>query len=345
MSERISAPTSNVINFLKCILCVGVVCIHSGFDENSVGVYGHDLGVFYGFHKVFVMTFLDKTCVPVFFVISGYLYFNNIDSFSFLEYRKKTISRLRSLLLPFLIANILFFIGGIIVRGFGNENIFSSCADALYGWKEGFPSDPPLWYMRDLMVVCFIFTPVIYFLTRKASFLFPILLIILWVFDFWYTSFPGFELKPFFFFSLGAFMGIKKYDMISLIQIPKWGVFYILLFLVLLFVVCIWQIDVMDRIAVLLSIPFWMSLAYWMASLGIKCPLPIVSATVFIYIYHYYLAIAIPRGVLVLVGFSIPLSFFAFFSGVISTIVIMTILYFVLRKFTPRLLSLMIGNR
>ena len=132
------------------------------------------------YHYIGEFTSIIACCaVPLFFFISGYLYFNNIplrgeNSYSFSVWKQKSKNRVRSLLIPYLSWNLLvlllFFIGQQIV---GNSDALSkdgyklvadySVIDYLKAFyaidSTGMPVDGPLWFIRDLFIVSIIITP------------------------------------------------------------------------------------------------------------------------------------------------------------------------------------------
>ena len=74
----VNQETSNVISVLKCLLCIGVVCIHSTFNEDSLGVSGNDISHFLIFSDFFVIrdkfrNLNDSTMIGLLFM---HFYFN-----------------------------------------------------------------------------------------------------------------------------------------------------------------------------------------------------------------------------------------------------------------------------
>ena len=102
-----------------------------------------------------------EAAVPLFFFISGFLFFYNTH-FDLTVYQKKNKKRIHSLLIPYLIWNTVFF---IFVHSL--QFIYPSLADnhkpfSELGWKgildaywnlsEGLI---PLWFVRDLIIINF----------------------------------------------------------------------------------------------------------------------------------------------------------------------------------------------
>lgn len=117
----------------------------------------------------------NRTAVPLFYIISGYLFFLKVPG-GFRSIEGKMRKRVKTLLIPYIIANIFtfFFYCGInaIALKFGgvsnalNFKIFNDIAAlGLWGTLKMVFIDPPvafqLWFVRDLMVMVF-FSPLIW---------------------------------------------------------------------------------------------------------------------------------------------------------------------------------------
>lgn len=95
------------IGRLRFLLIVGIVLLHaygSALTIQGVTVGIESSGVGLQFLRDFISQGLARSCVPVYFLISGYLYFHD-NSGSGAEYLKKTQGRIRSLLIPYLCWN------------------------------------------------------------------------------------------------------------------------------------------------------------------------------------------------------------------------------------------------
>lgn len=173
---------------------------------------------------------LARISVPLFFFISGYLFFEGIRKGGSLFYAKNK-KRVRSILVPYLSWSIITFLysvgrGSSLLRVlFPNakpcsiiEQIIGMYANLNYDWL--FQSEPvppinvPLWFVRDLFVVI-LCSPIIYFFLKKKrqGYVVLVLMLILWMQTFFPTYLiPGISLVSFLFFSMGAFMKIHNYN-------------------------------------------------------------------------------------------------------------------------------------
>lgn len=116
MMSDLNLQESKTIDLLKFVLIIGIVFIHVAPATLVIeGVYygvNSEKSLFY-YNSQFFSNVLGRISVPLFFFISGYLFF--LDSkFDLQAYRKKIRSRKRSLLIPYLFWNtftiIMYFI-------------------------------------------------------------------------------------------------------------------------------------------------------------------------------------------------------------------------------------------
>ena len=190
--------TGNRVDLLRVLLTVGIVCRHATMTDLAVST-----GAFDSFTQV--MVWLTEICVPLFYVLSGYLYFRNAPLNPqprwFLE---KYRSRFFSLVIPYLIANIIawgcyfFAIKEVpsMVSGFFGDN----WKDPVFVFWTG-PINMSLWFIRELILVVLL-SPVVYLLVRYLRIWGVLALGVLWAFKIG----PA----PLFFFSIGACEGIWK---------------------------------------------------------------------------------------------------------------------------------------
>ena len=178
----------------------------------------------YEFLKLLVSQTLVKVAVPVFFIMSGYLFFANVEKWSLEVYKAKMLRRMKTLLIPYLIWNFLMAVklktiswnmfwnfwcpAGIQTDWFGHVQMMTA------------PANMPLWFLRDLMVVS-LFTPIIYILVRKSGSWLMALLTILYLSGIC-AFIPGLSAYAIYFFSFGAFLSIRSMDLIETFKRLEW---------------------------------------------------------------------------------------------------------------------------
>ena len=178
----------------------------------------------YEFLKLLVSQTLVKVAMPVFFIMSGYLFFANVDKWDVTTYKKKIWRRVKTLLIPYLIWNLLMAVklktfswnifwvfwcpAGIQTDWFGQEQLMTA------------PANMPLWFLRDLMVVSLL-TPIIYILVRKLGYWLMAVLTLLYLSGAC-AFIPGLSAYSVYFFILGAFLSIRKRDLIEHLKRLEW---------------------------------------------------------------------------------------------------------------------------
>ena len=171
-------------------MIVMVVYIHSYYLESETREIPN-----------FVQTFvsaLTSVAVPLFYTISGFLFFKGITSTGQCLYKIR--KRVRTLLVPYLIWNIFFVLWFVVlteiphVSKYINSDILSnySIQNPLNTLCNLFikPAGFHLWFLRDLLLFVFL-TPLLYVLINKTKWLpfFIILLTTGGVTIFWLSSF------------------------------------------------------------------------------------------------------------------------------------------------------------
>lgn len=220
---EITKLQSQTIDYLIFILIVGVVFIHTkDFAPNALvcmqNIDYSDLSgmdIFAVVVRVF-SEFIPSLSVPLFFIISGFLFFNKTKDWTTSVYRAKIKGRFQTLLIPYIIWNTLALIALMATpNGFMYYNISTDVfADyTIINYVKGYiiwngysPYLNPMWFIRDLFILCLI-SPIIYFFIKRTKYLWLVLVFI----NYWLDILPPylyFTKSPLFFFSLGAFVSI-----------------------------------------------------------------------------------------------------------------------------------------
>lgn len=185
---------SKAISLLRFPLMVGIVFVHNNFSGLG-GLSPAAAHCAVGLEQFFGKS-LAAFCVPMFFLISGFLYFYRAD-FTLSSYRKKTLSRVRTILIPYLIWNLLCF---FLFMAMGKAS-FADIGAALWSFRDGMPACFQMWFLRDLMVLVLI-APVVYVVMRFGAWWAAGALGLLWLATGWGVGLC--------FFSFGACLSIHK---------------------------------------------------------------------------------------------------------------------------------------
>lgn len=157
---------------------------------------------------------LCASAVPLFFLISGFLYFKGCESqFGLKDYINKNKKRLRTLVLPYILWNIftLLLFGAIQTlmpqmmsgkHALIADYSFRDWLMAFWSTGEGFPINGPMWFIRDLIVLS-VLSILIYPLIRNK--LIGLFIVIL---------FFAFGIRGEYFI-LGAWLGVHGIDFVN----------------------------------------------------------------------------------------------------------------------------------
>ena len=158
------------INGAKFLLIAGVVLIHCNLTEDP------DLGGGLPAVAAGVINYLSgwlcSVCVPLFFLFSGFLFFRPADRLTPRLYAAKLRSRLHTLLVPYLLWNTIagmLFVYKTYFRGyeaFGTIDNPWLLVDGFWSLQSGYPFDFPLWFLRNLIVMC-VLSPFAWLLGRN----------------------------------------------------------------------------------------------------------------------------------------------------------------------------------
>lgn len=242
----------------------------------------------YEFLKLLISQTLVKVAVPVFFIISGYLFFANVKDWNVSIYKAKVLRRVKTLLAPYLIWNLLMAIklktfswsmfwvywkpAGIQIDWFGNDQLMTA------------PVNMPLWFLRDLIIVS-LFTPIIYIgIQRLGNWLLGILTIcyLSGVFAF----IPGFSAYAVYFFTLGAFLSIRKKDLVGVmkrVEIPS----YTLSVLLVVSMLFTYHTPFFSSLMLCFRITGAVSVFCLASYISRKGMSPLCDSAYFIYLAHY----------------------------------------------------------
>lgn len=262
----------DIINALRLPLIVLVTYAHSygGVTEGySVLGSGWDS---YEVLKIVMSQTLIKAAMPMFFVMSGFLFFANVEQFNKEIFCQKIRRRIKTLLLPYIIWNLLMAVKlktfnlGIIVE----------------------PANMPLWFLRDLMIVSLL-TPIIYIVVRKFNFWIIILLLPIYLTGIRAIQ-PGPNPYAICFFTLGAYMSIKKINLIEVCLRLEKVAYFLTVFLALAMILTYPTIAYSFLMLCfrVVSVMAVFCLAYRILSGTTKrIPKTVCDASYFIYLAHY----------------------------------------------------------
>ncbi len=349
---------SRSLDFLRYPLAIVVLVVHTCSAHNFTNDgCDTDLLDFGAVRWLFlsVRAFLSDQSVPVYFFIAGYVFFLNI-SLTRRIYTRKLRNRFRSLLVPYVLWNLLAFAAtlpsltspdaGTVARRIGA---------ALVGvaYEPGgliFPADAPMWFVRNLMVMAAA-APLLAWLLKRTGGRCIALFGIIWALPAT-RHLGGWQLQEaIFFFSWGAWMSHSRRDMMA-----EFGRFRRLSFAVyptaataaaLFSESCPQAAYVFKTIAIVSGLFFAYNIAASIVSRHrTTTAARLAPAAFFVYSSHYIILAPTGRAVASVIGPASAATGLAYYLlTATATAAIATGAYAAMRRYTPRLLSPLVGGR
>lgn len=355
---------SKTITYLRFPLTVGVVFIHfniaDGFNISGIE-YGMNNPKSYYYLITFLSDVLPRIAVPLFFFISGFLFFYNTE-FGFDAYKKKLRSRMRTLLIPYLLWNVIAALwlsirllpclSWLFPTAHNLPLDFSLSAILAIFWNINnslYPMDIPLWYVRDLIVTV-LCVPIIYWFVKRFGKCSVIILGLIW-----YIVQPlnlGHLcqlITAFFFFSWGAFYSINRLDFVKVFRKFSFAP---------LFYVPIAILDVLTKgneyncyihmLGILLGVVAIVNItSYLIEKHKVKVNAFLANASFFVFVLHYLFLNELGKVIFKLMHQpeSPYFGFFFYFLVPVITIIICLGLYIILNKYFPKMLAMLTGGR
>lgn len=381
MSTSLTEIESKTIDTLRPLLSLMVVGLHVRpyfIDENALFVNS-----LYDASVITIFKVLFSLAVPAFFLISGYLFFRHLEEWNYSIWKDKLKKRLKTLFIPYLLWNLIAFLGFFITRKAGQIIKGNSPVDiitlihergglrllwdrCLYGDLHsyninhfgftvigGTPMNEPTWFLRDLMVVI-LFTPLIHFLIRKTGRLFILITGILFCIDLWIPV-SGFSSKAFFMFSLGAWFSINGKTMLDSFKrfsITEYSLSILLLFATSIsFNVNEWVYCVASRLFIICGVPALFCMVSDFLSEkkdNNLCLKPeFVNSSFFIYLIHTVLITDATCWALqtLIQPNNKAILLILLFASTIAVYLICLLIWIFMNRFMPRTLCCLTGNR
>ena len=224
------APTSRVVSFLRFPLIFAVIFIHCNLLVKNPEL--ESMPVFY--FLVYITMKLVCIAVPLFFFISGLLFFKE-GYFDFTLYKKKLKSRVRTVLIPYLLWNIIYFaILGIMQVIKPDTLVILHKHIADFRWQDflwifwdiskitGLADDQraclvgAFWFLQCLFVL-FLMSPIIYYLIKSIRHFTLLIIGILYFTDF-IPEMPGIQCNAIVYYMFGAYLSITGINFISILK-------------------------------------------------------------------------------------------------------------------------------
>lgn len=287
--------TSQKIKTSSFVLMIMVVFIHS---YNIDIKQGSEILYFEKDYNWLIQNFisngLTRIAVPLFFLISGYLFVLDRKT-HFSDFILKIRKRAKTLLLPYLIWAFLGLLLYFVLQSIPQSQPFFTkklIKDYTFlEWLNAIFNEPipyQLWFLKDLIVLV-ILSPIIYFLVKKLKLFFLAAIFVFWIFSqdtIFLTS------EALLFFSIGLYIGYYNSEIINLQN--KSTTVFVLLWILLLSLKTLsgfYSLDtnfgsILLKISILIGI-----IAFWGLYDYFKCNRSLISDNIiglsfFLYLFH-----------------------------------------------------------
>lgn len=152
-----------------------------------------------------------RAAVPFFAFAAGYFYFTKFGSIK--DYSIQTKKRFYSLLVPYFLAVSLIFLFDVVIHLIKDQEFEFTIKRFLYYLMH--PDSVQFWFLRDLIVLTFFLTPVLYFVLNLIPKITLTIIFILWLTETqpfplafgWYIV----SVEVLMFFLIGAALSQRKY--------------------------------------------------------------------------------------------------------------------------------------
>ena len=203
---NLTSENSGVIKIANLLAIFLIVCIHY-HTRNFPGYFELNFVV-----QEFIHNVIGRAAVPLFALISGFLFFGT-QEFDLNAFWRKLLSRINTILLPCLLVIICTWSYKQFEWYRQSGSGVTPDVKVILNSLLFYPIGSQFWFVRDLLLLVVI-SPYIYLVINKFNWLFPVLAMLAWGMDF--QPFPIFKGKYFIhiemlsFFSVGAYLSLSK---------------------------------------------------------------------------------------------------------------------------------------
>lgn len=366
---------SQTLDLLRFPLAVVIVIIHTFLSEETLPIQDYSF-VFSDYILLkevnyFIDGFLRGQSVPIYFFISGFVFFLSVE-WSKEKYIQKLKNRVHTLLIPYLVWNTIALLLVVVSQvyfasflafpmsswnlTFGNILLcYWNYTGQLLGIElpgDALPIDAPLWFVRNLMIVV-LCTPLLYRLMKRGNCWFVVLLGVLWFFDKYFDKYAFLNnwLSAFFFFSWGAYMSINRKDM--LVEFGRYFRLSVFMYSILglsYVAAAHWCPEICKTIKslnVFFGLLFAYNLAAWLLRKKYCKASPfLASSSFFIYVSHWLICTRLLKLLYIYLQPASSISLlFIHISTTVLTLALLLSAFYLMRRYTPALLRVLTGRK
>lgn len=343
---------SKTISWLRFPMIVGVVVLHVDIPLAA------ERATIFGEFVFFVRCCLADLAVPLFFFISGFLFFYKTH-FCWETYKKKLHRRFYSLVIPYFFWILAFMVMTLAIQMFlpslNNRKLLSEYSLGEFfnsfwnysGLGYGCPMLSFLWFLRNLIVMVF-FTPVVYGLIKCTRGLIILFMIVCYIFNYSFgiVGFP----KSWLFFSFGAFFSIYRINFVE--KCERLYSFFMPLGLSLLLLMLVLHDNALDNpvfnrayLVMMIFVAISLVARYVERSQGGNM-LPILTeGAFFVYLFHGFYINPLNSLYSHIVPINSLTGILGYFIITFLVCAFAIIIFYLLKRFVPKFCSVICGGR
>lgn len=339
---------------MKLPLMLGIVLIHCRYNTTDFPILRQSRFAVGDYVMSLFSDSLATVCVPLFFLISGFFFFYGVEKFSWRIYVGKLRRRVGTLLIPYLLWNLIGF-GMLLLKKTAFFSGLAAPPDESVGllklfllsfWSlssvlpsgGAYPADFPLWFIRNLIIIVVFTPPVLYLMLKRVKWLAIVLLMIA---EYFYNT------HGLLYFSIGASVALLDIRKLSAF-IGRYGWVFFVAYLVTTAVMA-----ANDEYAILLAFPMIISGIIgliWMAKQLNLADNKLIarwqSASFFIFAFHGLFCSFLRRAWLKLIIPQTSLSLVVcYVLSFCSMVMICLLVQKMVKMAFPRVLAVLTGNR
>jgi surface polysaccharide O-acyltransferase-like enzyme len=349
---------SNKIKVLSFFLILMVLYIHAGFNNSEIGKFSY-----LNFVQELISNKIFRLAVPLFFMLSGYLFFVNIIGNHKLKILNKLKSRIKTLFIPYIIGCLFYVLIYLIIESIPvfsnqinssifymyNQDFLLTLKDVFFTSQTGKPIAYHLWFLRDLIMLVII-SPLLFYGIYYGKYFFPLFILGAGVILSNNEEIMSY-ISSCFWFSLGGVLASSKNLMQRKINI-NYGLvlfaLYILIGLVELFFNLKLHSIIIKLIVLVGVLGFWFSYDFFNKHFSFfkgKYLLSFCSFNFFIYVFHQPLMNIFRKLFLTLGDKSAFYYCLAYFLSPILVLLVLLLIGNFLKNNTTKIYSLISGGR
>lgn len=329
---------SNKITNINFILIIMIVILHASFDGELNKSYSSYEFV-KGFYK-FISTVADAA-VPTFFCISGFLLFRNYKPETM---KKKIISRIYSLVIPYFLWSGIFLIYYFALSKLNfldysefdfskNKNflkyfLLASCAQTM-------------WFVRVLIIYTVI-SPIIYMLFLKMKEKTYVVAFFLFIYNI--MKMPSYSSYIFWLpiYLIAAYLGHKDFDLMK-ISLKKYNKIVLCIFVILNVVLLLCDQNSKIYYCYRMFSPLFIWMIYDLFKFKLEFQFKYDSFLIFC--THIPIIQILRKMILVVIGDNPIFSIVGYLLTIVITLIIITILAKIMKKYFNKIYNILVGGR